>query len=48
MLFKIQGVRRDLRKFSVPTRFFILLNLKRLSDGSERGAGMHASHTSEA
>jgi hypothetical protein len=42
MLCKINGVRRDLRKFSVPTRFSILLNLNKLSDGTERGrACMH-------
>jgi hypothetical protein len=39
MLFKKQAVRRDLRKFSGPIRFPILLNLNNLSDcGCERGA----------
>jgi hypothetical protein len=40
MLLKIKGVRRDLGKFSGPTRFLILLNLNELSDcvgeGGER------------
>jgi hypothetical protein len=48
MLFKIKGVRRDSRKFSGPTRFLITLNLKKLSDGGERGAHMHCFHTFEA
>jgi hypothetical protein len=39
MLFKIKTVRRDLRKFAGPIRFFIMLNLKKLLDcGCERGA----------
>jgi hypothetical protein len=39
MLLKIKAVRRDLRKFSWPARFLIVLNLNRLSDcGGERGA----------
>jgi len=39
MLFKIKAVRCDLRKFSGPGRFLIMLNLNGLSDcGGERGA----------
>jgi len=38
MLFKINGVTRDLRRFSDPTRFLITLNLKKLSNGCEREA----------
>jgi hypothetical protein len=30
MLLKIKAVRRDLRKFSGPARFLIVLNLKKL------------------
>ena len=37
MLFKIKGVRRDLREFSGPTRLIITLNLKSLSDGGGWG-----------
>ena len=38
MLFKIKEVRRDLRKFSGPALFLILLNLNKLSDcGGEGG-----------
>jgi hypothetical protein len=41
MLFKIKPVRRDLRKLFGPTRFLIMLNLKRLEDcGCERGECM--------
>ncbi len=37
MLFKIKAVRRDLRKFCSPTRFFILLDLNELSDLAASG-----------
>ena len=38
MLFRIKEVRSDLRKFSGPARFLILLNLNELSDCcGERG-----------
>jgi hypothetical protein len=40
MLLKINGVRRDSGKFSDRTRFFIPLNLNRLSYSCERG-GAH-------
>jgi len=40
MLFKIKGVRRDLREFYGPTRFLISLNLKKLSDGCEGGSAI--------
>jgi hypothetical protein len=49
MLFKIKAVRRDLRKFCGPTRFFILLDLNELSDcGGERGSVHTKSATFEA
>ncbi len=49
MLFKIKAVRRDLRKFSRPTQFLILLNLNKLSDcGGERGGCIQKSATFEA
>lgn len=38
MLLKIKGLRRCLREFSCPIRFLITLNLKKLSDGWERGS----------
>jgi hypothetical protein len=38
MLLKIKAVRRDLSKFSGPTRFPIILNQNKLSDcGCDRG-----------
>jgi len=49
MLLKIKAVRRDLGKFSGPTRFLILLNLNELSDcGDERESVHTKSATFEA
>ena len=49
MLLKIKAVRRDLRKFSGPARFLILLNLNKLSDcGDERESVHTKSATFEA
>ena len=49
MSFKIKAVRRDLRKFSDPIRFLILLNLNKLSHcGCKRGALPAFFHTFKA
>jgi hypothetical protein len=49
MLFKIKAVSRDLGEFSGPTRFVILLNLKKLLGcGGERGSCMKRTATFKA